>query len=135
MVLEASTDQQDAGRALLVITYGLGVHLAMEAARSFDANISVLDLRSLEPLDYEKVREQVKVHSKCMVVSEEAPTASFAASLAARIQEDLFQYLDAPVAVVGNKAVPGIPINPSLEKLVLISSEKIREKMETLLNG
>jgi 2-oxoisovalerate dehydrogenase E1 component len=133
IVQHADPEQVEAGRSAVVISYGMGVHWALEAARELSSQVEILDLRTLEPLDMKQVLERVRVHNKCMVVTEESPAASFAGSLAARIQEELFEFLDAPVAVIGSAAVPGIPINPSMEKLILPDPEKIRAKLSALL--
>ena len=116
-----------------IITYGMGVYWASNAAKEFDNQIEIIDLRTLVPLDENRVFESVKKHNRCIVLTEEPVNNSFAQSLAARISENCFRHLDAPVKVVGAKDLPAIPINSILEKEVLPNSEKLIKEIEQLL--
>ncbi len=133
LVLEADTAQIEAGDSLVVITYGMGVHWARNAAVQHAGKISVLDLRTLNPYDWQAVQEQVKVHGKVMVVTEEPVLNSFAESLAGRISSELFTALDAPVSIVGAKNVPAIPLNRDLEAAILPNADMVAERMAQLL--
>jgi 2-oxoisovalerate dehydrogenase E1 component len=81
----------------------MGVYWASNAAKEFDNQIEIIDLRTLAPLDENRVFESVKKHNRCIVLTEEPVNNSFAQSLAARISENCFRHLDAPVKVVGAK--------------------------------
>lgn len=126
-------NQQDKP-TLTVITYGMGVYWASNAAKEFENQIEIIDLRTLFPLDENRVFESVRKHNRCIVLTEEPATNSFAQSLAARISENCFRFLDAPVKVVGAKDLPAIPINSQLEKEMLPNSEKLIVEIERLLN-
>ena len=126
-------DNQKGKPTLTIITYGMGVYWASNAAKQFDNQIEIIDLRTLVPLDENRVFESVKKHNRCIVLTEEPVNNSFAQSLAARISENCFRHLDAPVKVVGAKDLPAIPINSILEKEVLPNTEKLIKEIEQLL--
>ncbi|MCD9856608.1 tungsten formylmethanofuran dehydrogenase [Epilithonimonas sp. JDS] len=118
---------------LTVITYGMGVYWASNAAKEFDNQIEIIDLRTLAPLDENRVFESVKKHNRCIVLTEEPVNNSFAQSLAARISDNCFRHLDAPVKVVGAKDLPAIPINSELEKEMLPNTQKLIKEIKQLL--
>lgn len=132
--LEASADQVAAGKSMVVVTYGMGVHWALNAAKHFDGRVEIVDLRTLYPLDTEAVFEAVRKHGRCLVVTEEPVQCTFAQSLAARIQEQCFEALDAPVRTLGAVNVPAIPLNQVLERTMLPSAEKVQAAMDDLLS-
>ena len=103
------------------------------AAKEFDNQIEIIDLRTLAPLDENRVFESVKKHNRCIVLTEEPVNNSFAQSLAARISDNCFRHLDAPVKVVGAKDLPAIPINSELEKEMLPNTQKLIIEIEQLL--
>lgn len=125
IVMEAGDEQIEAGNSILVVTYGMGVHWAYNAAKDFDQQVEVLDLRTLFPLDEGLIFERAKKHGKILVVTEEAVNSTFAQSLAARIQENCFEYLDAPVRTIGAENMPAIPLNSILETTMIPSIEKV----------
>jgi 2-oxoisovalerate dehydrogenase E1 component len=133
MVLEADEDKCRAGETACVITYGMGVYWAKTAAASFPGRVDIVDLRTLYPLDEALVFDVVKKHGRCLVVSEEPQTNSFAEALAGRISQHCFRYLDAPVAVLGALDLPAVPINVQLEAAMLPSGPKLVEKLAALL--
>lgn len=128
--------KQDNEETLSIITYGMGVHWAMEATKELgvEKQVEVVDLRSLHPLDYETVFASVKKTNKCLVVTEESTENSFAYALAGSIQEECFQSLDAPVMVLGSANVPAIPLNAVLENTMIPSTEKVKDKILQILN-
>ncbi len=132
-VLEAGKNFIDQGESLSIITYGMGVHWALNAAQEFPGKVEVLDLRTLSPLDEEAILQSVKTHSRCLVLTEEPINNSFARSLAGWIQEKSFTYLDAPVLCLGAENLPAIPLNSVLEKTMLPSAKKVGEKIWELL--
>lgn len=133
MVQMAEEDRIEGGESLLIVSYGMGVHWALGAAKQIPGQISILDLRSLYPLDENLLYEQARRHGRILVVTEEPAGQSFAQSLAARIQENCFEYLDAPVRTLGAENVPAIPLNEKLEQTMLPSANKVAAAARDLL--
>jgi len=131
-VLQEIWKQEDVETATIV-SYGMGVHWAMNATQGMRDRIEVIDLRTLFPLDEESIMKSVKKTGKCLVVTEEPSNNSFARALAGKIQEECFQYLDAPVMTIGSENMPAIPLNSTLEQTMIPSTEKVRMKLEELL--
>lgn len=134
-VLQEIWKQEDA-ETISIITYGMGVHWAMNAsaALGMQDRIEVIDLRTLHPLDYETIFKSVKKCGKCLVVTEEPSNNGFSRGLQGRIQEECFQELDAPVMLIGSENMPAIPLNSILEETMIPSMEKVKVKIEELLN-
>jgi 2-oxoisovalerate dehydrogenase E1 component len=132
-VLAATDDALDIGESCVVVTYGMGVYWALAAAKEFPGQVEVLDLRSLLPLDEDAIMAAVRKHGKCLVLTEEALNNSFAESLAARIMQQCFTSLDAPVATLGSKNVPAVPMNMGLEAEILPNTDKVVAKLKELL--
>jgi 2-oxoisovalerate dehydrogenase E1 component len=132
-ILSAHTDKKDRGESCCIITYGMGVYWALEAAEKFPGMVEIIDLRTLFPLDEALIFEAVKKHGKCLVITEEQQLNSFAEALAYRITRNCFQKLDAPVEVVGALNLPAVPMNMGLEKAMLPGMEKINKAIENLL--
>lgn len=133
MIQQADEKNIQKGKSVLIITYGMGVYWAKGAAKDIQDKVSILDLRTLVPLDEEKVFEESKKHHRIIVLTEEPKSNSFAQSLAGRISELCFEYLDAPVKVIGALDTPAIPLNETLEKTVLPNSEKVRKVIDEIL--
>ncbi|MCE3295417.1 MAG: tungsten formylmethanofuran dehydrogenase [Crocinitomicaceae bacterium] len=133
VVQEADSSAVKNGESCVIITYGRGVYWALEAARNFEGRVEILDLRTLNPIDHDKINETARAHSKILLVTEESVEASFTLGLAGRIQRDNFQYLDAPVAIVGSVDTPAIPLNSTLEAALLTNADKVRTAIEQLL--
>jgi 2-oxoisovalerate dehydrogenase E1 component len=133
IVLSANHDLSSRGSSCAIITYGMGVYWAKQAAKSFPGQIEIVDLRTLYPLDEDLVFTVVKKHGKCMVLTEEQQTNSFAEALGYRISKHCFQWLDAPVEVMGSLDLPAVPMNMLLEKAMLPNAEKIGVRLGQLL--
>ncbi len=133
IALHASDEAIENGESLTVITYGMGVHWAINAARNFEGQVEVVDLRTLNPLDEEGIYASVKKHGKVLVLTEETVTHSFAEALAGRISSNCFQNLDAPVKIIGSVNTPAIPLNENLERAMLPNAEKVQAAIEELL--
>ncbi len=131
--LEAEAEKIAKGDSLVVVTYGMGVHWALNAAKAFPGKIEVLDLRTLYPLDEDAIYTAVRLHNKCLVVTEEPVSNSFSQSIAARISENCFEALDAPVRTVGSEDMPAIPLNSVLEKTMIPSADKVKVAIGNLL--
>ncbi|MCS6790648.1 MAG: thiamine pyrophosphate-dependent enzyme [Bacteroidia bacterium] len=119
--------------AIVVISYGMGVHWGLELARQFPEQVALLDLRSLSPLDYDAVYEAVRRYHRVLLLTEEPPAHSFTQALAGWIAEHAFTYLDAPPRVIGSAEVPAVPLSLVLEKAYLPNPEHIRTVAEELL--
>jgi 2-oxoisovalerate dehydrogenase E1 component len=120
------------GDAVSVITYGMGVHWALKAAETLGGHgLEVIDLRSLLPWDKELVYDSVKKTGKCLVLHEDTLTGGIGAEIAARIGEDLFAHLDAPVLRVGSLDTP-VPFHAALEQNFLPQA-RLLERLAWLL--
>lgn len=135
VVLKAGEEKINNGESVCIITYGMGVYWAKTAAESFKGEVEIVDLRTLYPLDETLVFSTVKKHGKCLVLTEEQQTNSFAEALAHRISKNCFQHLDAAVEVFGALDLPAVPININLEKTMLPTAEKVKERIQLLLNS
>lgn len=116
-----------------IITYGMGVYWSQTAAKAFDKQVTLIDLRSLAPLDEAAILEAVKHCNRCLVVTEEPVNNSFAQALAGRISELCFEHLDAPVTTIGAVETPAIPLNSTLEAAMLPNAEKVGNVLRNLL--
>ncbi|WP_452228015.1 alpha-ketoacid dehydrogenase subunit alpha/beta [Lacinutrix sp. MEBiC02404] len=128
--------KQENVETLTIVTYGMGVHWAMNASEEFGMQdqIEIIDLRTLFPLDEETIMKSVKKTGKCLVVTEEPSNNSFARALSGKIQEECFKFLDAPVMTIGSENMPAIPLNSILEETMIPSTEKVKAKMKELLS-
>jgi 2-oxoisovalerate dehydrogenase E1 component len=134
IVLQAEEDYVENGEGVCIITYGMGVYWAKAAAKNFVGQVEVIDLRTLFPLDEHLIYSTVKKHGKCLVLTEEQQNNSFAEALAGRISKECFQYLDAPVEVLGALNLPAVPLNIGLEAAMLPGVEKVSERLQMLLS-
>jgi 2-oxoisovalerate dehydrogenase E1 component len=135
IILSASEQAIQNGESCVVITYGMGVYWAKAAAKNFNQQIEIVDLRTLYPLDEELIFARVKAHGKCLILTEEQQNNSFAESLAGRISKHCFKNLDAPVEVLGALNLPAVPMNIALEKAMLPDAGKVTEVLKMLLNS
>ena len=133
LVQEADSKAIANGEAAVIVTYGMGVYWAMAAAKRFPGKVTVVDLRTLVPLDEDTVMEQVRSHGRCLVVTEEQLTNSFAQALAGRIGDQCFEALDAPVRTIGSADMPAIPLNSTLEAAMIPNADKVGAVLEELL--
>jgi 2-oxoisovalerate dehydrogenase E1 component len=121
------------GNQLTIVTYGWALHWALEVNALFPPNtIEIIDLRTLLPWDKETVMISVKKTGKCLIVHEDTLTGGIGAELCATIQEELFQWLDAPVKRLGALDTP-VPFNAELENSFLPSQllyAKVKELLE-----
>lgn len=103
------------GKALTVVTYGAGVHWALEVLEKHpEIDVDVLDLRTLQPLDTESIYNSVKKTGKLIILQEDTLFGGIASDIAAMVMENCFEYLDAPVKRVGSLETP-VPFAKSLE--------------------
>jgi 2-oxoisovalerate dehydrogenase E1 component len=134
IVLNADDKKIKNGESCCIITYGMGVYWAKNTAKRFPGQIEIVDLRTLFPLDEDLIFSAVKKHGKCLVLTEEQQNNSFAEALAGRISKECFQFLDAPVEVVGALNLPAVPMNVVLENVMLPNEEKVGKVIMKLLN-
>lgn len=134
VVLEASADAINNGESICIITYGMGVYWAKNAAKQYSGNVEVIDIRTIYPLDEELIYNTVKKHGKCLVLTEEQLRNSFCEALAGRIAQNCFQYLDAPVQTIGAMDLPAVPMNMALEAAMLPNADKVAARIGQLLN-
>lgn len=124
------------GRDLTIITYGNTTHFCLEAAEKLAkegiADVEVLDLRSLSPLDTDAIIASVKKTSRAMIVHEDKVFAGFGGEVAATISEVAFEYLDAPIKRVGSAFTP-VGFNRILEAAVLPNTDKILQAAKEIL--
>ena len=115
------------GKDLAIITWGAFVHYAMRVAARLAADgieCSVLDLRTLVPLDRWAILSLVGRCNRVLIIHEDTRTGSVGESIAAIVQEEAFEYLDAPVRIVGSLDTP-VPYSPPLEEEFLPSEDEI----------
>lgn len=119
------------GKDISIITYGMGVHWALQIARQLPyLSIEIVDLRTLLPWDKETVAASVKKTGKVLVCHEDCLTGGIGGEIAAWIAENCFEYLDAPIMREGSLDTP-VPFSPTLEQNFL-PLERIRQKVEAL---
>ena len=133
VIVKADEEKVNNGESVCVITYGMGVYWAKESAKGFNGEIEIIDLRTLFPLDEQLIFDAVKKHGRCIVLTEEQQNNSFAEALAGRIAKECFQWLDAPVEVLGALNLPAVPLNIGLEAAMLPNAKKLSAKVESLL--
>jgi len=133
IVLEANSQRIISGESIVIITYGMGVYWAKEAAQYYDGQVEIVDLRTLNPIDWNCMEEATKKHGKVFILTEEPLLNSFTESLAGRISKECFQWLDAPVWTMGAANLPAIPLNAGLEKMMLPSAEKLKTQIDLLM--
>lgn len=124
------------GKDLSMITYGNTTHLCLKAAERIQAetgkSVEVLDIRSLIPLDKESIINTVKKTNRALIVHEDKVFAGFGGEIAALINEEAFEYLDAPVRRVGSTFTP-VGFNRILEKAILPDVERVYHAAVKLL--
>ncbi len=121
------------GADLSIITYGMGVHWALDVVDSFpDISIEIIDLRTLSPLDTEAIYTSVKKTGRAVVLHEDSLTGGIGADISALIQENCFESLDAPVQRCASLDTP-VPFAGVLEDQFLAKG-RLKEAIERLLS-
>jgi 2-oxoisovalerate dehydrogenase E1 component beta subunit len=116
-----------AGRDITVVTYAAMVYTALEAAETLakeGIDLEVIDLRTLLPLDRETIAESVKKTSRVILLHEDTKTGGIAGEIAACINEDCFDFLDAPITRIASKDTP-VPFSPPLEEVFLPNANDV----------
>ena len=122
------------GNDLTIVTYGLGVHWALEATQqiSNDKSIEIIDLRSLIPWDKNLVLESIKKTGRVIIIHEATITSGFGAEIAATISNEAFEYLDAPIKRIGSLDTP-TPFATHIEKEIFWNKNSIHQQILDLL--
>jgi 2-oxoisovalerate dehydrogenase E1 component len=120
------------GSDCTIITYGMGVHWALEAAKELSLDIEILDLRTLLPLDYAAIDQATKKTGRVLVLHEDTMLGGLGGEISAYISEHLFEHLDAPVLRVAGLDTP-IPFTKSLEDNIFMPIHRLREKLDILM--
>ncbi len=127
-----SADLKQEGGDISVITYGLMLHLCLEAARDLEdegVSVEVLDLRTLRPLDSDAILETARKTGKVLIVHEDTKAVGIGGEVAAIVAENAFEYLDAPIMRVAGPEVPAMPFSPLQEAMFMPDTERIAEAM------
>lgn len=128
-------DVKREGEDITVITYGLAVHFALQAAERLEKDgisAHVLDLRTVYPLDKEGIIEAAKKTGKVLLVTEDNKEGSIMSEVAAIIAENCLFDLDAPVQRLAGPDVPAMPYAPTMEKFFMINPDKVEKAMREL---
>ncbi len=120
------------GSDITIITYGAGVHWAIEELSSVSASADLLDLRTLSPLDTEAIYTSVKKTGKVLLLQEDSMFGGIASDISALISENCFEYLDAPIRRVASLETP-VPFATNLEANYL-PKERFKKTLQELLN-
>jgi len=129
-------DIKKTGTDVSIITYGMGVHWALDIANKLEndnISIEVIDLRSLIPWDKNLVEESISKTNRVLILHEANLTGGIGAEISAHISEKCFKYLDAPVMRLGAIDTP-IPFASDIEKEIYLPINKIEQKINELLN-
>ncbi len=134
IVQKATEEHETQGDSITIVTYGMGVFWAQTASKDIKDQVEIVDLRSISPWDKELVFSSVKKQGRCLIVTEEPIGCSFARGIAGDIQNECFEYLDAPVRTLGSEDLPAIPLNSTLEETMIPNGEKVRKAINDLMN-
>ncbi|MBD8003512.1 alpha-ketoacid dehydrogenase subunit beta [Bacillus norwichensis] len=128
-------DVKREGDDITVITYGLCVHMALQAAEKLakdGISTHILDLRTIYPLDKEAIIEAASKTGKVLLITEDNKEGSIIGEVAAIIAEECLFDLDAPVKRLAGPEIPAMPYAPTMEKFFMINPEKIEKAMREL---
>jgi 2-oxoisovalerate dehydrogenase E1 component beta subunit len=108
------------GKDITLVTYGAMLYLAYEAAEQLapDIELEIIDLRSILPFDIEMVMDSVKKTSRCIILHEDTLTGGIGGEIAARLADEAFTYLEAPIKRIASPDAP-VPFAPTLEEAFL----------------
>jgi 2-oxoisovalerate dehydrogenase E1 component len=132
MIPFARAVERRPGSDVVIVTWGALVQRAIVAAQMAEKNgisAAVIDLRTIAPYDFDTIAEAVQRTSRVIVAHEDQLTCGFGAEIAARISQDLFDYLDAPVTRVGALDTP-VAYAPELEEVILPQTDDLLKAIE-----
>ncbi|TFD92229.1 MULTISPECIES: alpha-ketoacid dehydrogenase subunit beta [Jeotgalibacillus] len=128
-------DVKREGEDITVITYGLCVHFALQAAERLAEDgfsVHVLDLRTIYPLDKEAIIEAAKKTGKVLLITEDTKEGSIMGEVAAIIAENCLFDLDAPIMRLAGPDIPAMPYAPTMEKFFMVNPDKVEKAMKEL---
>ncbi|MCK1999601.1 branched-chain alpha-keto acid dehydrogenase E1 component [Paenisporosarcina quisquiliarum] len=128
-------DVKREGEDITVITYGLAVHFALQAAERLEKDgisAHILDLRTIYPLDKEGIIEAASKTGKVLLVTEDNKEGSIIGEVAAIIAENCLFDLDAPIMRLAGPDIPAMPYAPTMEKFFMINPDKVEKAMREL---
>lgn len=128
-------DVKRQGEDITVITYGLAVHFALQAAERLEKDgisAHILDLRTIYPLDKEGIIEAASKTGKVLLVTEDNKEGSIIGEVAAIIAENCLFDLDAPIMRLAGPDIPAMPYAPTMEKFFMINPDKVEKAMREL---
>ncbi|TKH04510.1 alpha-ketoacid dehydrogenase subunit beta [Peribacillus simplex] len=128
-------DVKREGEDVSVITYGLCVHFALQAAEKLASegiSVHILDLRTVYPLDQEAIMEAASKTGKVLLITEDNKEGSIISEVSAIIAENCLFDLDAPIMRLAGPDVPAMPYSPSLEKSFMVNPEKVEKALRDL---
>lgn len=128
-------DVKREGEDITVITYGLAVHFALQAAERLEQDgisAHILDLRTIYPLDKEAIIEAASKTGKVLLVTEDNMEGSIMGEVAAIIAENCLFDLDAPIKRLAGPDIPAMPYAPTMEKFFMINPDKVEKAMREL---
>lgn len=128
-------DVKRSGEDITVITYGLCVHFALQAAEKLASDgisVHILDLRTVYPLDKESIIEAAAKTGKVLLISEDNKEGSILGEVAAVIAEHCLFDLDAPIMRLAGPDVPAMPYAPTMEKFFMVNPDKVEKAMREL---
>ncbi len=119
------------GRSLTIVSWGALVHRCADAAELADADVELIDLRTIAPWDRDAVLASVRKTGRCLIVHEDTVTAGFGAEIAATLARDAFWYLDAPIDRLCVDDTP-VPYHPALMDAVIPTTARIADRIASL---
>ncbi|KMM37895.1 alpha-ketoacid dehydrogenase subunit beta [Guptibacillus hwajinpoensis] len=128
-------DVKREGEDITVITYGLSVHFALQAAEKLEKDgisAHILDLRTVYPLDREAIVEAAKKTGKVLLITEDNKEGSIISEVSAIIAEECLFDLDAPIQRLAGPDVPSMPYSPPMEKFFMLNPDKVEKAMRDL---
>jgi 2-oxoisovalerate dehydrogenase E1 component beta subunit len=128
-------DVKREGEDITVITYGLCVHFALQAAEKLakdGISTHILDLRTVYPLDKEAIIEAASKTGKVLLVTEDTKEGSIISEVSAIIAENCLFELDAPIMRLAGPDVPAMPYSPTMEKFFMVNPDKVEKAMREL---
>ena len=120
------------GSEATVITYGMGVHWAKKVVEELNAKVEIIDLRTLQPLDYETIEKSVQNTNRVIILHEDTLFGGIGGEIAAHLAEHHFEDLDAPIIRVASMDTP-VPFAPILEQMFL-PVQRFKQQLEKLLS-
>ena len=114
------------------MTWGAIVQKSIEAVRNTQSSVDIIDLRTLDPLDMETISKSIQKTNRVIVAHEDTLIGGFGGEIAAKIADECFTYLDAPVKRIASKDSP-VAYSPILENEILVQTSWIEKEIHSVL--